>query len=148
MDINEVSWEEMKDGLRDDRPPIIRMHEGNRRRALQVCEIQNLMGGYYIWQTSSTASSRKSDLMMLDKVRRCGGTLVSVDDQRVWTNSGVLQRRILEEKERRKWRAGRDLKPVAVYSWGDLFRKAAEEQVNARELECDFVETELKPRRI
>ena len=46
--------------------------------------------------------------MTLERIRRAGGTLVTIDDQRVWTKSEVLQHKVTIEKARRAWRRERE----------------------------------------
>ena len=78
--------------------------------------------------------------MTLDKIRRAGGTLTTVDDQRVWTNSPVLRHRMLQEQERRAWTAARGLKTFRAICWGRLFSDALREQVERRESDCNLME--------
>ena len=52
--------------------------------------------------------------MTLGKIRRAEENLVSIDDQRVWTNSKVLRHRIMIEKERRDQRKRRGIKEEAI----------------------------------
>ena len=102
--IDSVEWEDTKDEIRELKMPVIIVDKGPRRRGIQACEIQHMIGGYYVWETEK---SNKLDVMTLDRIRRAGGTMMTVDNQRVWTNSPVLRHRVLQEQERRSWTAGR-----------------------------------------
>ena len=57
---------------------------------------------------------------------------MSIDDQRVWTNSEVLRHRIMIDKERRDWRKRRGIKSEVI-SWGLPFNNAIMEQLVRRE---------------
>ena len=144
--IDMVTWEEEKEELRELKMPVIRMTGGDKARALQVSEIQNSVGGCYVWQTNKSSTH---DIMTLGKIRRAGGNLVSIDDQRVWTNSEVLRHRIMIEKERRDWRKRRGIKEEVI-SWGLLFNNAIREQIVRREskVDCNLIAAGCQPRRI
>ena len=145
--IDYVEWEETKEEIRELKMPVIMVDNGSRRRGIQACEIQHMLGGYYVWETEK---STKLDVMTLDKIKRAGGTLTTVDDQRVWTNSPVLRRRILQEQERRDWTAKKGIKTCREISWGRLFSEALREQVERRESDCNFMERcnqDERPRR-
>ena len=117
--------------------PVIVVDNGPRRKGIQACEIQNMLGAYYVWETDK---SSKLDIMTHDKVRRAGGTLTTVDDQRVWTNSPVLRDRMLQVQERRAWTAARGIKTCRELPWGRLFSDALREPVERRESDCNLIE--------
>ena len=72
---------------------------------------------------------------------------MSIGDGRIWTNSDVIRRRIMEEKERRAWRTMRGLDMTCMRSWGQVFKQATNEQLDVREIN-DAMAVEYKPRRI
>ena len=109
--IDMIEWEEEKDILRELKMPVIRMTGGDKDRSLQACEIQNSIGGYYVWETGKSSTH---DILTLRKVKKAGGNLVSIDDHRVWTNSEVLRHRIMIEKERRDWRKKRGIEEEVI----------------------------------
>ena len=143
--IDSIEWEETKDELRELRTPVIHIDGGNRKRGTQACEIQALSGGYFLWQTPK---SRNLDLLTLDKIKRIGGSHVTIDDDRVWTNSDVIRRRIMEEKERRAWRTTKGLDTTRMRPWGQVFQQATQQQLNNREIDDDLTTNEYQPRRI
>ena len=51
MDIDEVEWAERKEILTEERIPAIRWTDGDKRKGIQVCNIQNTAGQYYLWET-------------------------------------------------------------------------------------------------
>ena len=53
-----------------------------------------------------------SHAVTLMKVKRSGGHLVSIEDQRIWVNIVAFRHRIMQENERRSWRKGRGLKHI------------------------------------
>ena len=143
--IDSIEWEETKDELREIRTPVIHIDGGNRKRGTQICEIQALSGGYFLWQTPK---SHNLDLMTHERIKRMGGNHVTIGDHRVWTNSNVIRRRIMEEKERRAWRTTRGLDTTRMRQWGVVFKQATNEQLDARELNDDIEPNEQQPRRI
>ena len=84
----------------------------------------------------ATEKSRNQDVMTLEKIKGAGGTLMTVDDQRVWTNSEVLWHRVRIEKERGAWRTERGMKNSEVFSCGQVFKRATLEQIGRLELEA------------
>ena len=94
--INHVEWEDSKDELMELRVPAVIMEGGPRGRGTQACEIQNMLGSFYMRQTGKPIAV---DVMTLNKARRAGGTLKTIGDQRVWTKGSVFTHRILQEKE-------------------------------------------------
>ena len=145
--IDHVTWDESKDEIRDLRTPVIISDGRPRKRGIQACEIQNMLGGYYVWQTKKSATL---DVMTLDKIKRAGGTLTTVEDQglRVWTNSPVLRHRMLLEKERRAWTQHRGISTRKELAWGEIFHDALKEQVEVRELDWNEVADSTPPGRI
>ena len=89
-----------------------------------------MTGGYYVWvaQTSDRLGIRN-----LERIKRAGCTLTSVDHRRIWTNSPVLEQ---QEEERRAWAKAREIQSCRVLSWGKLFHEVSKEQVERRELDC------------
>ena len=98
-----------------------------------------------MWETGK---SNAYDVMTLEKVKRAGGTLTSIEDRRVWTNSPVLVQRILQEKERRAWCQSRGIKTRRLPEWGEIFHEALRTQVERRELDWNEVADSTPPRRI
>ncbi len=49
--ITDDEWENIKDGLREDRAPFLEIQGSHRKRGSDLCKIQDLMGEYYIWET-------------------------------------------------------------------------------------------------
>ena len=143
--IDSVEWEETKEELRELRTPVIHIDGGNRKRGTQACEIQALSGGYFLWKTEKSAAL---DLMTLEKIKRIGGSHLTIGNHRVWTNSDVIRRRIMEEKERRAWRDSRGLRSSHQNLWGQVFTLATEQQLDRRELNSEFDVIEYQPRRI
>ena len=127
--MDSIEWEETKDEPRELRTPVIHIDGGNRKRGTQACEIQALSGGYFLWRTPKSATL---DLMTLEKIKRIGGSHVTIGIHRVWANSDVIRRRIMEEKERRAWRESRGLKSTHQNLWGQVFKQATKEQMDRR----------------
>ena len=98
--IDTIEWEDTKDDLREIRTSVIIIEGGPRGRGTQTCEIQNMLGGSYVWQTGKSTSL---DVMTLNTVKKAAGTLMILGDQSEWANSPVLTHRIRQEKERRSW---------------------------------------------
>ena len=74
------------------------------------------------------------DAMALVKTMKTGGNLVRLDDQGVWTNAEVLQRRIVQQKGRTASRSSRGLMPTQAIAWGGLFKKSTAEQLDGGEV--------------
>ena len=135
--IDHVEREDAKQEIRDLKMLVIVIDRRPRKRGIQACEIQNMLGRYYVCETQE---SSKLDIMTLDKIRSAGGTLTTVGDQRVWTNSPVLRHRILQEQERRAGTAARGIKTCRELSWGRLFSAALREQVERLESDCNLMD--------
>ena len=101
----------------------------------QVCEIQALSGGHFLWQSPETDAL---DVMSLQNVKRIGGNHVTMGDHRVWTNGGVISRRIVEEKERQAWRISPGIKSTHQNLCGQVFKQVKNEQLGRRELNGDL----------
>ena len=86
--------------------------------------------------------------MTLEKIKRIGGSHVTIGNHRVWTNSDVIQRRIMEEKESRAWRDARGLKSNHQNLWGQVYKEATKQQMDRREPNIDLEVIEYQPRRI
>ena len=119
--IDHVEWENSKDELRELRTPLVIIEGGPRGRGTQACEIRNMLGSFYVWQTGKSIAL---DVMTLNKAKRAGGTLTTIGDQRVWTNSPVLTHRILQEKERRACSQSRGISTRKELPWGAAFHEA------------------------
>ena len=81
-----VEWEQTKEEVREIRTLMIDIDAGSRSMGTQACEIQALSGGYSLWQTPSSSAL---DLNLETILRR---------EDRVWTNSDLIRRRIMQEK--------------------------------------------------
>ena len=98
-----------------------------------------------MWQTEM---SNTLDSMALEKVKRARGNMITIEDQRVWTNGNVLRYRIMEETERRQWWRSHAVNSEVIQGWRSMFTKAAENKLNKREEDCSPVAAGYQPRRI
>ena len=86
--------EEEKGALRQTISLVVTIAAGRRKRGMQACEIHRLSGGCYLWVTDNSNS--------LDaKIKPIGGSQVMVEGKRMWTNSVIVEQRVMEEKEGR-----------------------------------------------
>ena len=69
IDIDEVEWIERKENLLGERMPVIRWTDGDKRKGIQVCSIQNTAGQYYLWETDAG----NHDVALTESVRKNGG---------------------------------------------------------------------------
>ena len=54
----------------------------------------------------------------------------------------------MQEKERRAWRSKNGIPAERAIEWGVVFKKATEEQLGRREVDCNLVAAGEQPRRI
>ena len=52
----------------------------------------------------------------------------------------------MQEKEWRAWRDSRGLKPVELNSWNKVLEQTTKEQLDRREVDCNFVDIGYQPR--
>ena len=107
MDIDEVEWIETKEILLEERIPVIRWTDGDKRKGIQVCNIQHTSGQYYLRETEVC----NQDLALMDSVKRNGGSHVRIGNRRLWSNSRAIIGKMLEEKLRGRGRKSLGLKP-------------------------------------
>ena len=100
MDVDEVEWQETKEILLEERVPVIRWMDGDRRTGIQVCKMQNDAGQYYLWETQSG----HQDVVLMENVKSNGGAHVKIGNRRMWSNSMAIVGKLLEEKWRRRGR--------------------------------------------
>ena len=62
-------------------------------------------------------SPNKNDNIMFRRMKSIGAGQVKIGDKRLWTNSEVILDRLIEEKERRKWRKERSVGRMASEVW-------------------------------
>ena len=128
MDIDEVEWTERKEILLEERMPVIRWTDGDKRKGIQVCNIQHTSGQYYLRETEVC----NQDLALMDSVKRNGGSHVRIGNRRLWSNSRAIIGKMLEEKLRRRGRKSLGLKPETK-SWGKIIHEATLVQLETRE---------------
>ena len=129
--IDEVEWISEKDLLKEERTPMLRIAGGNRSRGKMACEIQELTGGYFMWEDDV----HSSDATVTRRMKDIGGGQVKIGEKRIWSNSELILNRVKEEKERRQWRRSRGMSPVDTQSWGSIIQKATIDQVKLREVD-------------
>ena len=134
MDIDEAEWTETKEALLEERIPVIRWMDGDRRKGIQVCKMQNDAGQYYLWETQSG----QQDVALMDSVKSNGGAHVKIGNRRLWSNSRAIVGKLLEEKWRRRGRQSLGLKPETK-SWGEVIQEATLVQLERREGEGEWV---------
>ena len=100
MDVDEAEWRNTKEILQEERVRVVKWIDGDRRKGIQVCQIQHEAGGYFLWETE--ASNR--DIAMLERVKSHGGAHVKIGNRRLLSNSRVIVGKVLEEKLRRRGR--------------------------------------------
>ena len=66
MDVDEVEWQETKEILLEERVPVIRWMDRNRRKGIQVCKMQNDAGQYYLWETEAS----NHDVVLMESVQQ------------------------------------------------------------------------------
>lgn len=132
--IDEVEWIQEKDDIRKEKSSMIRIEGGNRRKGFPACEMQSLTGGHFMWDDEV----RGDDAPMIRKMKKIGAGQVRVGNRRLWTNSGVIIRKVMEEKERRKWRREKGIKPEETKSWKSIAR--GYDTPSGREREMDEFE--------
>ena len=57
-----------REGIREEKVPMIRVHGGNRKRAMQACEVQSLTGGFFMFEDEAQSSDR----VMLKRMMKIG----------------------------------------------------------------------------
>ena len=128
MDVDEVEWLEGKEILLEERVPVIRWMDGDRKKGIQVCNIQHTSGQYYLWETEVS----NHDVALMERVKSNGGAHVRIGNRRLWSNSRAIMGKVLEEKWRRRGRQSLGLKPETK-SWGEVIHEATLIQLEARE---------------
>ena len=83
MDVDEAEWIETKEILLEERMPVIRWMDGDKRKGIQVCNMQHTSGLYYLWETEVC----NQDVALMDGVKRNGGSHVRIGNRRLWSNS-------------------------------------------------------------
>ena len=60
--IDEVEWVNELEEVTAHKRPVIRMHGGKNGRAVKMCEVQHLTGGFYLWD----APKCRNDALILE----------------------------------------------------------------------------------
>ena len=94
MDVDEVEWLERKEILLEERVPVISWMDGDRKKGIQVCNIQHTSGQYYLWETEVG----HHDVALMERVKSNGGAHVRIGNRRLWSNSRAIMGKVLDEK--------------------------------------------------
>ena len=96
-----------------------------------------------MWETEESPN----DVLMMRKMKDIGAGQISIEGNRLWTNSEVIIEKVMEEKERRKWRQEKGITPNRIRPWGSILKDATVLQIEKREMD-DFQKEKRTPGRI
>ena len=88
-----------------------------------------------------------NDVRMIKRMMDVGAGQVRMGDTRLWPNSKVIQSKVMEEKERRRWRHEMGIQPKEIRTWGSSIRDATVLQSERGEVD-DSEEVRGNPGRI
>ena len=73
--------------LRQERRTFVVIKGYNPRRAVKLCQIQDIMGEFYIWEIPRTRNSRTINEVM----SKVGGKGIIFEKVKLWTNSDAVK---------------------------------------------------------
>ena len=93
--IESNEWEGIKEDQRTNRRPFLIIKGINRKRAIQMGNIQNMLGGLFVWE-ELRKSQINSGAYAISKIP------CAIGDTRIWSNSGRFMACLREVMEKHR----------------------------------------------
>ena len=140
VDVDKISEKEMdavEFFLREERRPFVGIRGYNPRRAVKLCQIQEIMGEFYTWEIPRGRNSRTINEVM----SKIGGKGVIIEKSKLWTNSETIKQGLLTEVDRRamiKKEAEKIKRDKKGDNWNQVMIQGMHRQLEEREFGMDI----------
>jgi len=102
MDLDSIQaeeWEAIKEDQRQNKIPLMRIRGKDEEKGTQACRIQDMGGEFYVWSTPKEHQSH----LTIRRMNHIGGKGIILGENKIWTNSLEIMKRLRDEFHRRKW---------------------------------------------
>ena len=80
------------------------------------------------------AAMHPNETLTMKRMSAIGAGQIRIGEKRLWTNSDVNLDKMVQEKERRKFREENAINPANSVSWGSIIKEATKTQIDRREM--------------
>ena len=126
---SEAQFEDWKQDCRENKVPFIEMESRNTKRAIQECQVHDMMGEHYIW----SMPIMKQAMDIIKKMNYIGGPGVVLSDRKYWSNSKGFIDHFKDVSRLNNWKSKRQIR-ISDRSISRAVDRAIELAINNRNL--------------